>query len=777
MTGTDFLSLKAFDEESFTNLHQEFSTQLQNAKILLCDEFRHANHEYLLGGLRNDQHCVLFASAKDYKIGSDFVVIHLGASLRSTCKIAKFADDWIKAKHLSTFEFECRPAHNFEGEDIDVTFVEEKRNDETENKIQFVENCVNVISEHAQKSAGLEIIPVVPLIDSEIRKLIIKKLEEKNYTCYTPSFKMSNDDAAQNAVPRQDAAKITSADLPSISFFSEADIEGSEFGTVIILLRLKDPSHIPTGMGKYFFTAITRASIKVVIVLTDTASIRDFNRSNSEDKIREQFQKAINIVREKRESQPSVIIVGNIPAVPGFRKQIGKRSLQIPQIDGISLYVGEQSCFLHINDVYKESDLKKLRDCGVRLIILFNQCTTCPWQFLFYYSSSKCLELFKEKNRNSFNFYNLSCLDENLINELLCVVRFCSETCGKIIEGLPEAAISRPLGYYNAPTPKSVVFSWDKWKAKAAEHYHLGQKIFAADKYVESIALLERQYYSRISQQEVNVHGAIQDRIDLAKLCTNVALMYMKHYEDPSDEQMEIFDRFRTQEDLGSTFENCMMTAFRHAMRAIEWNASWKRSFERITEMIVKMKEHYTEKESSLQNVSDTELKEIVKQEKSKEVDLSFAKFRKEVSFPLPPFHQAKQDQLDQVIKLYEAEVRSKPFDQLLALRKQISEMCKMLAQESSLLIQKRTVDGKINFVALVQIGCEARQLFEYPIQLSMEALYWNPLEKDCYGILYQALDRLEKVVKFLARSATSLGQDAYLKQITQYEVESCEDN
>ena len=777
MTGTDFLSLKAFDEKSFANFHQEFSTQLQNAKILLCDEFRHENHEYLLGGLRNDQHCLLFASAKDYKIGPDYDVIHLGASLRSTCKIAKFADDWIKTKHLSTFEFECRPAHNFEGEDIDVTFVEEKRNDEIKNKIEFVEKCVKVIAEHAQKSAGLEIIPVVPLVDSGIRTLIINKLEEQNYTCYTPSFKMINDDAAQNAVPRQDAAKLTSAALPSISFFSEADIEGSEFGTVIILLRLKDPSQIPTGMGKYFFTAITRASIKVVIVLTDTASIKDFKRSNSEDELTEQFQQAINIIREKRELQPSVIIVGNIPDVPGFRKQIGERSLQVPQIDGISLYVGKQSCFLHIRDVYKESDLKKLSHFGIRLLILFNQCTTCPWQFLFYHSSLKCLKLFKEKNRNSFNFYNLSCLDENLINELLCVVRFCSETCGKTKKGLPEAAISRPLGYYNAPTPKSVVFSWDKWKAKAAEHYRLGQKIFAADKYVESIVLLERQYYSRISQQQVNVHGAIQDRIDLAKLCTNVALMYMKHYEDPSDEQMEIFDRFRSQEDLGSTFQNCMMTAFRHAMRAIEWNASWKRSFERITEMIVKMKEHYTEKESSLQNVSDTELEEIVKQEKSKEVDLSFAKFRKEVSFPLSPFHQAKQDQLDHVIKLYKTEARSKPFDQLLALRKQISEMCKMLAQESSLLIQKRTVDGKINFVALVQIGCEARQVFEYPVQLSMEALYWNPLEKGCYGILNQALDRLEKVVKFLERSATSLGQDAYLKQITQYEVESCEDN
>ena len=380
-----------------------------------------------------------------------------------------------------------------------------------------------------------------------------------------------------------------------------------------------------------------------------------------------------------------------------------------------------------------------------------------------------------EKNRNSFNFYDLSCLDEDVINELICLVRFCSETCGKSIENLPEVANS--TGYYYAPRPKSVVFSWDKWKAKAHEHYKLGQKIFAADRYAQSIALLERQYYSRISQKMVNFQEAFQDRIDLAKLCTNVSLMYMKHYEDPSDDQTEIFDRFRSREDLGSTFENCIGIALRQAMRAIEWNASWKKSFERITEMIAKMKEHYAKKQSSFQQVSDIELEEIVKQEKSEEVDLFFAKFRKEISFPLPHFYQAKQDELDHVVTLYEAEARSKQFDQLLALRKQISEMCKMLAQESSLLIQKRTVDRKINFVALVQIGCEARQVFEYPVQLSMEALYWNPLEKDCYGILYQALDRLEKVVKFLERSATSLGQDAYLKQITEYEVESCEDN
>ena len=353
--------MKTFDEGSFNRFREKFSTQLQNAKILLCDEFRYENHEYLLGGLRNDQHCVLFASAKDYKIGSNYDVVHLDASLRSTCKIAKFADDWIKVKHLSTFEFECRPAHNFEGEDIDVTFVE-KRNDETENKIEFVENCVNVISEHAQKSAGLEIIPVVPFVDSEIRKLIIKKLEEQNYTCYTPNFGKSNDDAAQKAFPKQDAAKITSADLPSISFFNEADIEGSEFGTVVVLLHLEDPSYIPKGVGKNFFTAITRASVKVVIVFTAIACIDDFRRNNSEDEIKEKFQKVINIVREKRECQPSVIIVGNIPDAPGFRKQIGERSLQIPQIDGISLYVGDQSCFLHIDDVFKKTDFEKLRD-------------------------------------------------------------------------------------------------------------------------------------------------------------------------------------------------------------------------------------------------------------------------------------------------------------------------------------------------------------------------------------------------------------------------------
>ena len=92
------------------------------------------------------------------------------------------------------------------------------------------------------------------------------------------------------------------------------------------------------------------------------------------------------------------------------------------------------------------------------------------------------------------------------------------------------------------------------------------------------------------------------------------------------------------------------------------------------------------------------------------------------------------------------------------------------LRTSRDLLLQKRT---KINFVALVQIGCEARQVFVYPVQLSMEALKWNPLEKDCYGNVYEALDRLEKVVKFLEGRATSLGEDACLKQLSQYEVQN----
>ena len=62
--GSDFESLKAFNEEAFARFREDFASQLRKAKILLCDEFRHQHQEYLLADLQPDQHCVLFASAK-----------------------------------------------------------------------------------------------------------------------------------------------------------------------------------------------------------------------------------------------------------------------------------------------------------------------------------------------------------------------------------------------------------------------------------------------------------------------------------------------------------------------------------------------------------------------------------------------------------------------------------------------------------------------------------------------------------------------------------------
>ena len=696
-------------------------------------------------------------------MSSDYEVIHLGASLRSTCRIAKFADSWIHAKHLGNFEFSCNPAHNFEGENLDIKFVKEGGTNLEQDEQQFVQQCVNFICEHAEKWRGLEVLPVVPLLDCKSKEMVKQKLLEQSFTCFSPSFRAHGSN--QN-IPRQDSAKISSNDLPVISFFNGSIIEGAEFGTVLILVRLKEPSQVPAGLGQQFFTAITRASTRVAIIVGEIKSTEDFQKNCTESNLNEKFEEILRIVRQRRESKPSIVIVGANSSIPGFRNE-SRSSTPIPEVDGVSLHVDNQTCFLHMDDLYKQSDLVKLQEFGIRLVILFNENATCPWQFLFYYSSLKCIKRFINETGNSFRLFNLTDLNEDKIDEIVCLAGFCAEQSG--LPGATQPDLSRQHKRYDSPAPESSIFSWDKWKAKGTEHYNRGQKIFAADNYVQSLVLLERQYYSHIAAPS-DFNAAVQARQELAKLCTNVATMYIQHHENPSHEQQEIYDRFRLDFELGATFESCINTAFRHAMRAIEWNAGWRKGFAKVSEITSKIEQYYSEKKLSIQNSSDTALQEILSEKEIRKTDQCFVRFRQDVTFPLPNFSQTS---LDATIETYKDQSETAKLENLISLRKKISELCAKSASESFTLIKSRvTASNAVNFIDLLQIGCEARQLFEYPIQIAMESLYWNPFQPEAYDEISRSLDRLKDITGSLKDKANILSQDIYLKQYTECEIQ-----
>ena len=174
--------------KDFLDLCNSLATQQQTASIVLCDDYLpQINDEFLFKGLRKDQHCILFSSIKEEKMtkkkhDSSFDVMHLSVSLRSTCRLAKLADDWVNAAILKDFDFNCKPGHNFEGGTLDITVVEKNEscpcNDET-----FICQSVNVIQKYANKILGSENLPVVVFLDPETLDCIVKELSTQNYKC------------------------------------------------------------------------------------------------------------------------------------------------------------------------------------------------------------------------------------------------------------------------------------------------------------------------------------------------------------------------------------------------------------------------------------------------------------------------------------------------------------------------------------------------------------------------------------------------------------------
>ena len=58
---------RAVEEEKLQKLRTELDLRMKNVDLMLCDEYVHIKSQIMLSSLREDQHCVLFTSIKDFK--------------------------------------------------------------------------------------------------------------------------------------------------------------------------------------------------------------------------------------------------------------------------------------------------------------------------------------------------------------------------------------------------------------------------------------------------------------------------------------------------------------------------------------------------------------------------------------------------------------------------------------------------------------------------------------------------------------------------------------
>ena len=768
VVGQEFQTLQTFDEENAKVFHDIFKRRLKSCKLLLCDEFRHDNHEYLLGDLRDDQHCVLFASAKDETLDSSYQHIHLGASLRSTSKIAQFADSWLKSSSLQNFEFECKPAHNFDGERPDIRICRRPTdNSDSEILELFIEESVSTIVEYAERSRGLEIVPVVPFIDTESRKRVLEGLEARGLECSSPSY--SYNATETNAESKRDPTTVSRSSLPTICFFEETDIEGAEFGIVVVLMRHKNPQDIRVGLGQKFFTAVTRASTKLVLVIAEGGS----NESTScigisDNHVNAKADSLSKIIKENITARTPTVLVGPLSHFEGLRNISDNSSpITMPKIKGIKCFLGpNEEKILQIDDVFKKEDLEALQKYGIRLLVLLNNDSGCEWRFKFFYSTYQCIQAYTKDHKNAFKVCNLLANYADLQDDLQCLETFLYKQ--KTDDRTSQSNLRVERNPFEAPLPTEYLFNWENWKLKGHEHYHLGHNLLAADRYMQSIMFLEPKYRTHLTERQVEL--AVGARKDLAKLCTNVSMMYLKHLRSPSDKREELCSVDRSLHEVGATFESCIVTAFDHAIKATEWNACWQKSYERIRDTIEIIRQR-----SAATGQNKTTADELVIMQQLVQKDLNskgIHKMKFEPSFPLDgreDIAEAAAEKNAYENRISDNKDQTDTLEDLVKRRKLLSSSYVAVGKKSLDLIKSRTHPEKlINYMLSHK---QARQLFDYSVRFAIEALDWNPFEMSARTLIAQSLSRLETGVSRLEQIAGEFGEHNFLSQITEDEI------
>ena len=111
------------------------------------------------------------------------------------------------------------------------------------------------------------------------------------------------------------------------------------------------------------------------------------------------------MIEYSKSAKPSFLFVGRCPDVEHFERELNPPQMYLPDVEGISCYVGRHSRVLHIDDVYLESDLKKLNDFGIKVNHFGVKSIECEWHYLYYKASIVCMTNFQKKTPDAFEVH------------------------------------------------------------------------------------------------------------------------------------------------------------------------------------------------------------------------------------------------------------------------------------------------------------------------------------------------------------------------------------
>ena len=495
-----------------------------------------------------------------------------------------------------------------------------------------------------------------------------------------------------------------------INFFHPLTIEGFEFSKVLILLDNKksflqfDDSH--------FFTACTRACLKLLVVTNECnehdKEWQDFARSNV-DKILSEISPGVE--------NPYVLLVGRIEHLLE-RLKCYKTAQEHKYTEFQStLYEYERDGrkFLQSDFVYLERELKEMLKLGVKGIVFAtdNACTN-KWQYYFTTLSYWFCYDFNRRNANCFELEDLMQSADELNFRMNFRKAFLHRLSGQIDVEFPRFWLKLEKNSLS-----SALIGWEEWVAiaeKCQERDYITQTIFIYECGMETL------------RQQITSDGSenfLQKK--LADLSLFVANAYI-------DSLSIIVEESKCSYWVPTTsYEVCLLKAFRHAANALKWHASNLYLKFKSLERIFQEMEKYPKTQ-----LFKTEVEQMNKD------DISGMIFETRLRHELPqnqlllfPEFEECLCELETLICNYEK--RSFGSTDPYSMRKTISALAGELAGKGRVLEVEQSDDAFQAAISKMMVQ------LDYPVQLAMIALHWDHKLEDNLKLLSDALISLKQ--------------------------------
>ena len=265
--------------------------KLESADLVLVDEFLCFLGDRIIRQIKPHQHCVIFLSDNCLslfdKVGEaeEYDHVSLTKSLRSSLGIARFVEAFRSNFESQNIEFGAFKSkigqiassfgHNLEGSRPDVEIVPSSDPEKDPFQLMYVEMAVKKISEAVKKSTGLESILVVLYLHSITIRRITDSLEHHKLDYEYPNpIDIYSSRKQTNACAQDDEFKQPQSEQkkkqPKILLTTDQHLNGTEFGSVIVLLERSLPQSWNEFVSDKLFISFTRATIDLKIVINDS---------------------------------------------------------------------------------------------------------------------------------------------------------------------------------------------------------------------------------------------------------------------------------------------------------------------------------------------------------------------------------------------------------------------------------------------------------------------------------------------------------------------------